>query len=195
MDQLSSRINAFKSRMLALAGKQGYDSLETGSNLGTPLVSNRLSHDGEEGHPLGRDSYAPPTGTYAGQQQGVTGNIVNTVPNQSMELIELTHLAKEAAAILWEMVALGEKGAAMDEMMERAQQLQGQLRGLIGDVTDAEESVLADAFQAFDMLSRCLSDQSEDVPEAAAAAAAAAPSTSPVVAAPTPEAERPLIDL
>ena len=42
-------------------------------------------------------------------------------------------LARDAAEILWEMVAMGEGGGAVADMKGKAEQLQAQLRGLIGD--------------------------------------------------------------
>ena len=42
-------------------------------------------------------------------------------------------LARDAAEILWEMVAMGEGGAAVQDMKNKGEQLQAQLRGLISD--------------------------------------------------------------
>lgn len=55
------------------------------------------------------------------------------LPVQADELQELSLLARDAAEILWEMVAMGEIGAAVEDMKSKGQQLQAQLRGLIGD--------------------------------------------------------------
>jgi hypothetical protein len=46
---------------------------------------------------------------------------------------ELSLLARDAAEILWEMVAMGESGAAVADMKSKGEALQAQLRGLIGD--------------------------------------------------------------
>jgi hypothetical protein len=59
--------------------------------------------------------------------------VLPTLPAQGDELQELSLLARDAAEILWEMVAMGEGGAAVDDMKSKGQQLQAQLRGLIGD--------------------------------------------------------------
>lgn len=161
------------------------------------------------------------------------------------ELQELSLLARDAAEILWEMVAMGEGGAAVEDMKSKAYQLQAQLRGLIGDyqvglaralthcswlgtwpglrgaygvvcgggevkggerpagrpwcilfiitawallVADAawcaypsavlqggDEGIFAKAFESFDMLSRCLEEQSAPAPGPVPAAGLAAP--------------------
>lgn len=61
MDTLSNRMAAFKDRMLNLAkGKHsGYNSLDTGSNLGQPLVD---GHE-DDGHavPLGGGDVSRPS--------------------------------------------------------------------------------------------------------------------------------------
>lgn len=106
---------------------------------------------------------------------------------QSYQLRETALLAKEAAAILWEMIALGETGTARDDMVSQAKQLQAELRGAISDAPDVEESAMTDALESFDMLARCLSELGlgppvEDAPTVAAPVAA-------------PVAEKPLIEL
>lgn len=52
---------------------------------------------------------------------------------QADELQELSVLARDAAEILWEMVAMGEGGAAVEDMKSKGRQLQAQLRGAISD--------------------------------------------------------------
>ncbi len=52
---------------------------------------------------------------------------------QADELQELSILARDAAEILWEMVAMGEGGAAVEDMKSKGRQLQAQLRGAISD--------------------------------------------------------------
>lgn len=203
MDSLSARMQAFKDRMMAMAkGKHsGYDTLDGGPGLQAPLVSQHS--DGETPRPLGEDRMpGTAAGTYAGpvpvsaldeaQALAIASTFGSSVPKPAQELMEHTHLAKEAASILWEMVALGEEGPALDEMVSRAETLQCQLRGLIGDVADVDELTMAEAFQAFDMLSRCLSERSDG--SATTAVASAEPAASGA-AAPVQEGERPLIEL
>lgn len=97
------------------------------------------------------------------------------MPSQVDELQELSLLARDAAEILWEMVAMGEGGAAVEDMKSKAYQLQAQLRGLIGDYQGGDEGIFAKAFESFDMLSRCLEEQSAPAPGPVPAAGLAAP--------------------
>lgn len=85
------------------------------------------------------------------------------------EMRELSALAKDAAEILWEMVALGESGAAFADMRSKAEQLQAQLRGLISDYSGGDETLLAQAIEAFDMISRCLDSQAPEAGQPAKA--------------------------
>lgn len=111
-------------------------------------------------------------------------------PLQSYQLRETALLAKEAAAILWEMIALGETGTARDDMVSQAKQLQAELRGAISDAPDVEESAMTDALESFDMLARCLAELGLGPPVEQPPAPAA---EAPVAAAPA--AEKPLIEL
>lgn len=123
-----------------------------------PLVGAHDDEDYEQSHGVpapGR--YQPPTAVDAVEPS--RGSITAILPSQADELQEISVLSKDAAEIMWEMVALGEGGAAMVEMKQRAQQLQAQLRGLINDYSGGDETLLAGAFQSFDMLSSCLDDQ------------------------------------
>ncbi len=173
-------------------------------------------------------------------------------------------LAKDAAEILWEMVAMGESGGAVADMRGKAEQLQvsveqqpspgpallpihqlkpcwwlqapklstarsdvvqqtspfmcgllrhfdlpavasgvqAQLRGLINDYQGGDEAVYAHAFEAFDMLSRCLDElkapqqaqQPAPAPgEAALPTLAPPPSGAAPVPAAAPDVAAPLI--
>lgn len=75
------------------------------------------------------------------------------------ELQLMSALAREASEILWEMVAMGSSGAEVAEVKGRAEMLQKQLRGMIGDFAEGDEACLAQALEALDMLNRCLDDQ------------------------------------
>ena len=96
-----------------------------------------------------------------------------SLPSQSEELQVVSALATDASEILWEMLAMGETGAAMDEMRSRAEMLQSQLRGLIADYSlspaGVDEMILAGSLSAFDMLNSCLDDQTTTTTTAAAA--------------------------
>ncbi len=72
--------------------------------------------------------------------------------------------------------------------------LQAQLRGLISDYQGGDESVLAQAFEAFDMVSRCLDEMKNPKQPAAAAAPAATPVLAPPPSA-APAAAAPQEDL
>lgn len=99
-------------------------------------------------------------------------------------------------------VAMGEGGAAVADMKGKAEQLQAQLRGLIGDYQGGDEAAYAAAFESFDMLSRCLEEQEAPaapagvppaVPATATAPAAVAGSTAPAAVSAPPAEEAPLI--
>lgn len=78
------------------------------------------------------------------------------VPSQSEELQEVSVLSKDAAEILWEMSVLGETGPSMQEMRDKAEQLRKQLRGLLNDYREGDETLLCGAFEAFDSLTAAL---------------------------------------
>ena len=105
-------------------------------------------------------------------------------------MAELTALSKEAAEIMWEMAALGDRSAAADEMAANARSLQAQLRGLVSDVSDGggggvPEATFAAALAAFDMLSTTLEEwdagtaTNAPLPDARAKAAAPPPPPAP----------------
>lgn len=101
-------------------------------------------------------------------------------------MAELTALSKEAAEIMWEMAALGDRSAAADEIAANARSLQAQLRGLVSDVSDGggggvPEATFAAALAAFDMLSTTLEEW-----DAGTAASAPAPDARAKAAAPPP---------
>lgn len=198
MDTLTTRMAAFKDRMLNLAkGKHsGYNTLDADSNLGQPLVD---GHEDDAGAtPLGGNFTRPSPQGAASYYGGFVNDPVRVACMvrifsrlfQSYQLRETALLAKEAAAILWEMIALGETGAARDDMVSQAKQLQAELRGAISDAPEVEESAMTDALESFDMLARCLSELGLGPPVEEAPAPAAAP-----VAAPVAAAEKPLIEL
>ncbi len=136
-------------------------------------------------------SYRPP-GAAEGVQDRPSSFTVQ-LPSQADEIKEISVLSKDCSEIMWEMVAMGETGESFEEMKSRATMLQSQLRGLISDYTGGDEAVFASAFEAFEMISRCLSDQKE--PENTAVEEEQAPPAPPPVAieeaAPAPEHPRP----
>jgi hypothetical protein len=64
---------------------------------------------------------------------------------QADELRALSGLAAEAAEILFEMAAMHDASEVARDMLEKAAQLQAQLRGMIGDFRDGDETALAQA--------------------------------------------------
>lgn len=108
-------------------------------------------------------------------------------------MAELTALAREAAEIMWEMAALGDRSPASDEMAASARALRAQLRGLISDYTGGDEVALAAGLEAFEMLETTLAEYrgGGDGGGAGAAAPAAALAAVPAAAlepAPAPSA-------
>ena len=83
------------------------------------------------------------------------------VPSQAEELQEIAVLSTDAAEILWEMVVLGEQGEEMEDMRRRAEQLKGQLRGLLNDYSGEDETLLCNALEAFDRLTAALDSEKE----------------------------------
>lgn len=99
----------------------------------------------------------------AGADTGTRRSFVG-LPTQSEEIQELAVLSKDAAEILWEMVAMGSTGPEVVELRERAHMLRAQLRGLINDYTisaDSNENILAKALESFEMLSQCLDSEQQ----------------------------------
>ncbi|KAL4458365.1 hypothetical protein ABPG75_013230 [Micractinium tetrahymenae] len=231
MSNFKSKLESFQNRFKSLLGAkaQGYDELNT---LERPLVADAHEQEEyERQHGVGAPGAAaagfrpapggyggyvpPPTSTGAAgyppagygvappAAAGVHRTSAQPLPSQADELQELSVLAKDAAEILWEMVAMGEGGAAVEDMKSKGRQLQAQLRGAIGDFQGGDEAVFARAFESFDMLSRCLDEQEAPAAAAPAAAPAAAvpaatltppPGTAAPVAAGRPPAdEAPLI--
>jgi hypothetical protein len=168
---------------------QGYDEL---SALERPLVGAHDDEDYEQEHGVPRPGaegavYRPPGGA-AGEAAVAAsgGSFTAAVPSQVDELREVSVLSKDAAEILWEMVLLADPAIAEDvaDMRAKAEQLQSQLRGLIGDYAGGDEALLASGIEAFDMLSRCLDEQKGDAAAAAAPARAAAAANAGWVAPP-----------
>ena len=71
-------------------------------------------------------AYRPP-GAAAGRPAAADGSFTAlqaAVPSQAEEMRELAVLSRDAAEILWEMKAMGEGGAAVEDMRGKAAQLQ-----------------------------------------------------------------------
>ncbi len=81
-------------------------------------------------------------------------------------MMEVTYLAKEAAELLWETVAMQagdpspspEMTVTTADLADKAQMLNSQLRGLIRNDEGKSEVLLAEALEANDMLDSCLSE-------------------------------------
>lgn len=222
MSNFKTKLESFQNRFKTLLGAkaQGYDELNT---LERPLVSDvHEQEEYERQHGVGAQGaaapgyrpapaaaysgyppppsmggYAPPPQGYGAAPAAAAGGHRTSalpLPSQADELQELVMLARDAAEILWEMVAMGEGGAAMADIKNKGEQLQAQLRGAISDYQGGDETVFAKAFEAFDMLSRCLDEQNTPDQSAAAgptAASAAAPPAAALAPAPAATATRP----
>lgn len=147
---------------------QGYDELD---NLERPLVG----AEDEEDYGDRPGTYRPPSsvGAAEGVESVRPASFTVALPSQTDEIQEISVLSKDAAEILWEMVAMGETGESVLEMKSTAEMLQAQLRGLINDYAGGDEKLYAGAFEAFEMISRCLDDQK--APEKVVAEAAVEP--------------------
>ncbi|KAK9863003.1 hypothetical protein WJX84_001295 [Apatococcus fuscideae] len=126
----------------------------------------------QDGHPT--EVYDQPESSYfqqhgvsrPGQQTTASPRIgganytasATTVPDPVQELRECGDLAKEAAEILWEMAAMGDTGEGASEMLGKSQQLQAQLRGMIGDYSAQMRQSLRRALEAFETLSNTLEE-------------------------------------
>ncbi|KAK2080262.1 hypothetical protein QBZ16_000115 [Prototheca wickerhamii] len=142
----------FDSTSSACTFLQGYNELES---LERPLFSSQDEGDDyERAHGVAPPQSHRPAG---GRPGGASFSTVG-LPTQVDEIRELTVLAKDAAGIMWEMVAMNESGPAAAEMQANAQQLQAQLRGLIGDYQGGDEKLFNEALEALDMLNSCFFD-------------------------------------
>ena len=117
-----------------------------------------------------------------------TSSFKKKPPLQAEDLAELSALSREAAEIMWEFAALGEKTPAAAEVADKARALRAQLRGLISDFSGGDEVALAAALEAFEMLETTLGEYDGGGSEAAAAAPAAAEAPTAAAAAPAAEA-------
>jgi len=133
---------------------------------------------------------------YAGQQSATTAftggaRVARSTDHQSVELdipsdaemmVQTTTLAKEAAELLWETIAFHagcddkdpQIAVQMTDLVEKAEMLNSQLRGLIrnhlaqgggGTATDEQvsETMLATALEVKDMLDSCLGEYSKAI--------------------------------
>lgn len=157
---LSQRMAKFNQAFKNILGpkRQGYTEAGT---LDQPLVSSHGQSDDEyhRQHGVSRPGATPPA---AGQQQyqnqgvpeGAAYGIVSgpTVPDDRDELQQLTVLARDAAEILFEMAAMQDKSPEAHDMLGKSQQIEAQLRGMIGDFKGGDEMLLSQALEAFDTL-------------------------------------------
>lgn len=106
-------------------------------------------------------------GHAAGHGHGDGGaiDLGSMVPTPEEELLLTSQLAKEAAELLWEFLALGSAevqeadiDAHLSALLENAKVLQAQMRGHISNYTGGHEAGLAQALEASDMLTTCLQE-------------------------------------
>ena len=99
---------------------------------------------------------------YGGEGEVDVGSMV---PTPEEELLQTSQLAKEAAELLWEFLALGTAGvqdadihAHLSTLLANARVLQAQMRGHISNYQGGNEAGLAMALEASDMLTTCLQE-------------------------------------
>ncbi|CAL5229955.1 g13384 [Coccomyxa viridis] len=108
------------------------------------------------------------------------------LPDDSDELQQMTVLARDAAEILFEMAAMQDKSPEAYDMLEKSQQIEAQLRGMIGDFKGGDEVLLSQALEAFDTLTNttteyraALGGKSTGIPAAGSSAAGGVPNLQP----------------
>ncbi|KAK9811420.1 hypothetical protein WJX72_003696 [[Myrmecia] bisecta] len=169
-DAFSSRLARFRSNFKQVFQRhQGYDEL---GQLEQPLVGTEPAGDSyaqqhgvlRPGQTSAAESYNPPVSSSAyADAHGVPppGSAAGqpaAVPSQADELRQLTELAQEAGAILWEMAAMQDTGDAATDMVSKSEQLQAQLRGMISDYQGVDEGALAAGLEAFELLGNTLEE-------------------------------------
>jgi len=157
---LKEKLGAFGERAKSvLTGRpNGYTNLDLNQSL---LDSdNNQNNEGSDGRP---DDFH--TGVQPGPAKQSSLKDIH-IPTHPEMMLEVTHLSKEAAQLLWETIAMQaglddpspEMVATTEDLVEKAQMLHSQLRGLIRNDDGTVEVLLAEAFEANDMLSSCLDE-------------------------------------
>ncbi|WZN67140.1 hypothetical protein HKI87_18g87120 [Chloropicon roscoffensis] len=173
---LSDRLSAFGEKAKrALTGQGRGDHSHAGAynNLNESLLSQEMSEEGGEGGQTvaAMANAGPELAAGAGgiNPGSTAGGLVGEIPSQEELMVQTTHLAREAAELLWETIAFqagcDEKDpqmvAQLEDLAQKAGLLNSQLRGLVRNqlegVGSGSESVLASALEAKDMLDSCLS--------------------------------------
>ncbi|KAA6424471.1 MAG: hypothetical protein FRX49_05683 [Trebouxia sp. A1-2] len=156
----SQRLGAFKQRFQQVLGNRGsgYDEL---AQLEQPLVGDDSSYGGGDDYQRSHGVSAP--GQYSGFGSGMGGgtggmSAGSALPSHGDELQLLAGLASDAAGLLWELAAMHDTGDAATDMLTKSEQLQAQLRGMMSDFTDADESAIAAALGAFETLTNSLDE-------------------------------------
>mmetsp|Transcript_6485 Transcript_6485/g.18689 ORF Transcript_6485/g.18689 Transcript_6485/m.18689 type:complete len:248 (-) Transcript_6485:98-841(-) len=170
---LSERLAQFKGKFQELLGRKhaGYDELNQGLMSGQDADDSRRgfgnSGGGYQGPVPGYEGGGPHSSAQSFGDDGTVGSLRSqhmSLPSQAEEMREVAALANEAGELLWEMVAQGAQGDATAEMKQKAQQLQAQLRGLIGDYQDSDEGALEAGLKSFDVLNNVLEEHSNPTP-------------------------------
>ncbi|EIE21141.1 hypothetical protein COCSUDRAFT_48293 [Coccomyxa subellipsoidea C-169] len=167
---LSQRLAKFKQNFSQILGpkRQGYSEV----GLNQPLVSSHAQSDDEyfQKHGVLRPGSRPPAGdqyqvpgeAYAGPGQNAdmayAASASTAIPDEADELRALAGLARDAGEILFEMAAMHDETEAAQDMLEKSQQLEAQLRGMIGDFKGGDETAVAQALEAFDILDISLTE-------------------------------------
>jgi len=206
---LKDRLSAFGERAkAALTGKpSGYNALNES------LLNQSSGREDDFRPNAGLDDYHAAAAQVPSQQHGdyqppgaTQGNAAGVhIPSQAEMMMEVTYLAKEAAELLWETVAMQagdpspspEMTVTTADLADKAQMLNSQLRGLIRNDEGKSEVLLAEALEANDMLDSCLSEYNAGKSGGAngTQAEASAGASNPAATPQTAGYEAPLIQL
>lgn len=170
---LTERLAQFKSRFQEMIGRktEGYSELSQGLMTAQDQEDARagFGSSGDYQGPVPGDEFrqestnptdSAPPGDFMGRMRAQQPQ----VPSQADDMREVAALANEAGELLWEMVAENELGDGAKELREKAQQLQAQLRGLIGDYQDSDEESLEAGLKALSVLNNVLEEDSNPTP-------------------------------
>lgn len=190
VQKLSERLSAFGEKAKrVLTGQNQNGGRGNYANLSESL----LSADGaaEDGPAENGANNQQQHSTYVAPETLSAMAGVGDVPSDAETMVQTTMLAREAAELLWETIAFQSGSEGKDDQMaaqtrdlvEKANLLSCQLRGLVRDLlqtggggTAEQETMLASALEAKDMLDSCLNEvQGTSADVAASAEGAPAP--------------------
>lgn len=185
---LTERLAQFKTKFQEMIGRksEGYQELSQGLMSGQDREDSRTGFGSSGGYqgPIPGDEfgraavYGPTTGPSSGPDASAATDSTMShlraqhmqLPSQADDMREAAALANEAGELLWEMVAENEQSEGAFELRDKAQQLQAQLRGLIGDYQDCDEGALESGLKALTVLNTVLEEQHNPTPPQGGAA-------------------------